>query len=169
MMVCVVCVLSVYLGAVLVEKQVRLSLTSSCHHIPTQHHSEHMLACTVATPTCGQSCDKLLSCGVHRCTRVCHHGNCGQCVQVRDISCRCGRRNKTLVCSTSWVCDYKCQKMRACQSHVCKRKVTRFYIHSRTSEDRTFGNATSVHFSSRRVDRTLKCSVLLQKQKQCPL
>ncbi len=92
-------------------------------------HTEHTLPCTEETPRCGSSCDKLLSCGVHRCTRPCHSSKCGVCVQVREARCRCGKHSKTLPCSsTTWLCDSKCQQLRGCGKHHCKRRVTKSIV-----------------------------------------
>ena len=33
--------------------------------------------CTTEVGTCGDTCDKLLECGVHRCAERCHKGKCG--------------------------------------------------------------------------------------------
>ena len=43
------------------------------------------LACTVATPTCGDTCGKLLECGSHYCADKCHRGTCGSCLQVSVV------------------------------------------------------------------------------------
>ena len=40
------------------------------------------LPCTVATPTCGDTCGKTLACGTHVCVDRCHRGTCGSCLQV---------------------------------------------------------------------------------------
>ncbi len=86
---------------------------------------EHDLPCTMDTPTCGDSCDALLTCGRHHCTRPCHHGDCGLCIQVNEKSCRCGKRRKSLPCSLEeWLCENRCQRLRNCQNHSCRRKVT---------------------------------------------
>ena len=46
------------------------------------------LSCTEATPTCGDTCGKLLSCGAHHCVERCHRGNCPSCLQMRVKRCR---------------------------------------------------------------------------------
>lgn len=44
---------------------------------------EFSLPCTEDVPTCGDSCDKDLECGIHRCSQRCHRGACEICRQVR--------------------------------------------------------------------------------------
>ena len=64
-------------------------------------------------------------CGVHKCQRLCHTGDCGQCIQAVTKACRCGKKTKSLVCFQEFFCESKCQKMRDCGNHMCKRKVHR--------------------------------------------
>ena len=104
------------------------NLTAYPHPIPSPHTltlcTEHDLPCIMDTPTCDDSCDALLTCGRHHCTRRCHHGDCGQCIQVCERLCRCGKRRKCLPCAREeWLCESKCQRLRNCQNHSCRRKV----------------------------------------------
>ncbi|XP_022103118.1 NF-X1-type zinc finger protein NFXL1-like isoform X1 [Acanthaster planci] len=80
------------------------------------------LPCTETIPTCGDTCDKLLQCGLHKCTRRCHTGPCEICRQFSVKKCRCGQREKSVQCHKEYLCDLKCQKMRDCKRHQCKRK-----------------------------------------------
>lgn len=53
------------------------------------------MACDVAVPLCGGTCDKMLSCGLHRCHERCHRGGCIEtCRLVVMKSCRCGGLKK---------------------------------------------------------------------------
>ena len=81
------------------------------------------LPCTEDVPTCGSTCDKPLACGRHQCTQQCHTGSCGICRQVVTKTCRCGKREKNVLCSQEFLCEGKCLKMRQCERHPCKRKV----------------------------------------------
>ena len=47
---------------------------------------------------------------------------CCQCLQVSVKRCRCGARQKELPCAKSFTCETKCQKMKACGRHMCKRR-----------------------------------------------
>ncbi|XP_067039445.1 NF-X1-type zinc finger protein NFXL1-like [Acropora muricata] len=80
------------------------------------------LPCTEDIPTCGSTCDKLLACNRHYCTQRCHTGSCGTCRQMIKKKCRCGKREKDVVCSQDFLCEIKCQKMRQCERHQCRRK-----------------------------------------------
>ncbi|XP_071786319.1 NF-X1-type zinc finger protein NFXL1-like [Asterias amurensis] len=80
------------------------------------------IPCTENIPTCGDTCDKLLECGLHKCTRRCHSGPCETCRQLSVKKCRCGQREKSILCCKEYLCDTKCQQMKDCQRHQCKRK-----------------------------------------------
>jgi hypothetical protein len=48
--------------------------------------------CGVVVPPCGQTCDKVLECGVHRCTERCHEGACpSTCRATVEKTCACGK------------------------------------------------------------------------------
>ncbi|XP_077976077.1 NF-X1-type zinc finger protein NFXL1-like isoform X1 [Styela clava] len=81
------------------------------------------LPCSEDVPTCNDTCGKSRGCyGGHKCTRRCHYGSCGPCSVVIEKQCRCGKRKKEMPCHKEFTCDMKCQKMRDCGNHQCKRK-----------------------------------------------
>nr|XP_057924345.1 NF-X1-type zinc finger protein NFXL1 [Doryrhamphus excisus]XP_057924346.1 NF-X1-type zinc finger protein NFXL1 [Doryrhamphus excisus] len=80
------------------------------------------LPCTEEVSLCGDTCDRLLTCGKHTCTMRCHRGNCDTCRQEVEKECRCGKYRKLLACHKEYVCDSKCSKSRSCQKHQCRRK-----------------------------------------------
>ncbi|XP_071934502.1 NF-X1-type zinc finger protein NFXL2-like [Coffea arabica] len=81
------------------------------------------MACDVAVPLCGATCDKLLSCGFHRCPERCHRGPCIEtCRTVVTKSCRCGSARKQIPCYQDLTCERKCQNVRDCGRHACKRR-----------------------------------------------
>ena len=82
------------------------------------------LPCTEDVPPCGDTCDLLLACGRHNCTRRCHSGNCETCRQMVNKVCRCGKRQKAIQCSQEFICDIKCPKLKNCERHQCRRKVS---------------------------------------------
>ncbi|XP_071087920.1 NF-X1-type zinc finger protein NFXL1-like [Haliotis cracherodii] len=84
--------------------------------------TEYELPCTEDIPTCGDTCGKTLGCGQHTCTQRCHQGECGSCRQVTSKRCRCGQKQKEVLCSKEYLCDLKCSVMRDCGKHYCKRK-----------------------------------------------
>ncbi|KAM3831732.1 NF-X1-type zinc finger protein NFXL1 isoform 2-T2 [Vipera latastei] len=84
--------------------------------------SKFSLPCTEDVPTCGDSCDKVLECGIHRCSQRCHRGACEICRQEVEKQCRCGKHMKQMPCHKPYLCETKCTKIRDCQKHQCKRK-----------------------------------------------
>lgn len=95
----------------------------------------------MATPTCGDTCDKTLACGNHVCVERCHRGSCGSCLQVREIlisfnlgtsiyikfqmivkCCKCGAKKKEVSCAKDYTCDIKCKNLKDCKKHTCNRK-----------------------------------------------
>ena len=58
----------------------------------------------------------LLHCGVCVCV-------CVQCMQTAIKQCRCGKKTKSLPCTTEYLCETKCTKLKQCGIHQCKRKV----------------------------------------------
>eukprot|EP00079_Xenopus_tropicalis_P028320 XP_012823254.1 PREDICTED: NF-X1-type zinc finger protein NFXL1 isoform X1 [Xenopus tropicalis] len=84
--------------------------------------SKYTLPCTEDVPTCGDSCDKLLECALHKCSQRCHRGPCETCRQEVEKQCRCGKHAKRMPCHKPYLCETKCSKVRDCQRHQCKRK-----------------------------------------------
>ncbi|XAR71928.1 hypothetical protein NMG60_11018385 [Bertholletia excelsa] len=81
------------------------------------------MACDVQVPVCGATCNKMLSCGFHRCPERCHRGPCIEtCRIVVTKSCRCRSLKKEVPCYQDLVCERKCQRMRDCGRHACKRR-----------------------------------------------
>ncbi|CAH0384192.1 unnamed protein product [Bemisia tabaci] len=80
------------------------------------------LPCNVPVPNCGDTCDKLLECGSHRCIQRCHNGKCGLCLERIVKACRCGRNSKEVPCAKPFLCETKCKKTKDCLNHPCNRK-----------------------------------------------
>ncbi|KAH8324012.1 hypothetical protein KR074_006983 [Drosophila pseudoananassae] len=78
--------------------------------------------CSEAEETCGDTCQKLLSCGQHTCTQRCHRGPCISCPVRTKKKCRCGLHEKELPCSKEFTCETKCKQTRDCGKHACNRK-----------------------------------------------
>ncbi|XP_044731524.1 NF-X1-type zinc finger protein NFXL1 [Chrysoperla carnea] len=83
---------------------------------------QYILPCTEETPTCGDTCGKLLECGQHQCLQRCHRDKCGNCLEVVFKVCRCGFHKKELPCQKEYLCDTKCKNIKDCQKHSCNRK-----------------------------------------------
>ncbi|KAL8161025.1 LOW QUALITY PROTEIN: hypothetical protein V2J09_012514 [Rumex salicifolius] len=62
---------------------------------PCEKKAYEGMACDVDAPLCGSTCEKKLSCGVHRCPERCHRGPClYTCRSMATKSCRCGGLRK---------------------------------------------------------------------------
>ncbi|XP_065221167.1 protein shuttle craft [Planococcus citri] len=80
--------------------------------------------CSFKTPIlCGKVCDRLLNCGVHRCLKTCHFGECEPCDMKTEIACFCNKSKKELICGSqeqeNFTCGEKCDKTLACDNHKC--------------------------------------------------
>lgn len=51
-----------------------------------------------------------------------------QCLQLVTKTCRCGQKQKEVLCSKQYLCETKCSAMRDCNKHQCKRKVCVHFI-----------------------------------------
>ncbi|CAA6654762.1 unnamed protein product [Spirodela intermedia] len=81
------------------------------------------VACDAIVPACGSTCEKFLSCNIHRCPERCHQGPCVEsCRNVLVKFCRCGGLRKEVPCFQDLICERKCQKLRDCGRHACKRR-----------------------------------------------
>lgn len=80
--------------------------------------------CTDPVPTCEKICEKINSCGIHKCQNTCHHGACRPCeVQVVQ-TCSCGRSKRAIACnriaiSDEYRCDQICRTIKSCSKHRC--------------------------------------------------
>lgn len=84
--------------------------------------TRYTLPCTEDVSTCGDSCDKVLECGMHKCSQRCHRSPCETCRQEVERQCRCGKHTKQMPCHKPYLCETKCPKTRDCQRHQCRRK-----------------------------------------------
>lgn len=80
------------------------------------------ISCTEEVRSCGDTCEKLLSCGIHRCMDRCHKGPCPKCRQLVNKRCPCKQSRKQVQCWQDYVCDRKCTRKRNCLRHQCKKK-----------------------------------------------
>ncbi|CAM8943298.1 unnamed protein product [Rhodiola kirilowii] len=81
------------------------------------------MSCDVLAPLCGSTCEKLLACGFHKCPERCHRGPCIEtCRTVVFKSCRCGGLRKEIPCYQDLACERKCNKVRDCGRHACRRR-----------------------------------------------
>ncbi|XP_014247363.1 NF-X1-type zinc finger protein NFXL1-like [Cimex lectularius] len=81
-----------------------------------------VLPCTKEVSTCGDTCSKLLLCGLHRCSQRCHKSSCGPCMEIIQKPCRCGSHFKEVQCEKEYLCEKKCKLKKDCGVHNCSRK-----------------------------------------------
>ncbi|XP_064870368.1 NF-X1-type zinc finger protein NFXL1-like [Oncorhynchus nerka] len=84
--------------------------------------SKSSLPCTEDVPTCGDTCDKVMECGLHTCSMRCHRGACETCRQEVEKHCRCGKYTRLMPCHKEYLCESKCPNTRGCSRHQCRRK-----------------------------------------------
>ncbi|KAM0751251.1 hypothetical protein T439DRAFT_313553 [Meredithblackwellia eburnea MCA 4105] len=83
-------------------------------------------SCTSPVPTCTSRCGKIHPCG-HSCSRKCHLGDCGDCLEEVAVVCRCGSMKAVKKCADrelgdEFLCEKVCRAVRACGRHACGRK-----------------------------------------------
>ncbi|CAD6188192.1 unnamed protein product [Caenorhabditis auriculariae] len=75
---------------------------------------------------CEKVCGKMLKCGNHRCTNVCHSGDCDSCNERVFQVCYCGKENREVSCGndpqTSFSCKSPCRGTYSCGIHKCERR-----------------------------------------------
>ena len=73
--------------------------------------------------TCGQCCGKVLSCGKHHCSEICHYGDCPPCQELVHQVCYCGSEERDMPCSSVtsqfYSCGKICNKILKCGHHHC--------------------------------------------------
>lgn len=73
-------------------------------------------------PSCNEECRKLLNCGIHECTSICHTGPCFKCQEMIIIQCFCSKKSKTVSCGTKitgFSCLDTCGFKYECGIHIC--------------------------------------------------
>ncbi|KAI5848721.1 hypothetical protein DFP73DRAFT_340476 [Morchella snyderi] len=83
-------------------------------------------SCEDPVPTCRKVCQKELKCG-HPCQRTCHDGECGMCMKMVSIICRCGKTSSSSLChqgeeGESPQCMCICRAALNCGRHECGDK-----------------------------------------------
>lgn len=83
--------------------------------------------------SCEKICDRMLNCGVHRCSQPCHPDQCGDCTLETEQTCYCGGKRRQAVCGSGLVdeakgnearhfsCGKPCSLELDCEQHVCSK------------------------------------------------
>ncbi|KAK3394244.1 hypothetical protein B0H63DRAFT_426179 [Podospora didyma] len=112
---------------------------------------------------CDKSCGKTLPCG-HTCRDKCHAVPCQFCVQVVDITCRCGRTTVESACHQGTIANPSCFRIcraqlncgrHECGEHCCpgEKKAAERRRQKRNAND----NFEAEHICLQVCGRTLKC------------
>lgn len=81
------------------------------------------IRCSTRTWQCGKPCERILSCGIHKCAASCHGpSECKPCAKKASKSCLCGKRKADRNCSDQgWRCEEECSGYHDCGLHPCNR------------------------------------------------
>lgn len=73
--------------------------------------------------SCGKVCDRLLNCGKHHCTQICHEKlECNPCAVKLQAKCYCGKVEKEVLCGHEcFSCEAICGRTLACGAHKCMK------------------------------------------------
>ncbi|KAI3780236.1 hypothetical protein L2E82_10207 [Cichorium intybus] len=89
---------------------------------------EERKSCLDPIPTCSQTCEKTLPCGLHKCKETCHPESCPPCQVMVTQKCRCGSTSRTVECFKTtmevdtFTCDKPCGRKKNCGRHRCSEK-----------------------------------------------
>ncbi|XP_021769188.1 NF-X1-type zinc finger protein NFXL2-like [Chenopodium quinoa] len=72
--------------------------------------------------SCNKQCNKVLDCGIHRCSEICHNDECPPCREKGVYRCQCGKvKEERECCDRDFRCDNPCGQGLDCGKHVCER------------------------------------------------
>nr|XP_045609322.1 NF-X1-type zinc finger protein NFXL1-like [Procambarus clarkii] len=95
------------------------TVTNTCH---CGQRPPQTRRCSSKTWSCGQPCEKILSCGQHSCQDACHPGECKPCPRQSRQPCCCGNSIQLRECANPvWQCDKVCNKQHSCGHHLCQK------------------------------------------------
>ncbi|XP_063709907.1 protein shuttle craft [Culicoides brevitarsis] len=104
-------------------EQCQATITRYCH---CQKSSKMMQCYQKEEIVCDETCNQLLNCLTHTCTRKCHSDPCGECTAVIEHICYCEKSHKTVPCTPAnnetktFQCQNICDRMLGCGNHTCK-------------------------------------------------
>ena len=80
--------------------------------------------CDQLSWNCQKVCNKEYSCGLHKCNKLCHTGDCGACLLSLPRSCACGKQRYVAPCTELEVesCGGTCSKLLECGQHNCSKR-----------------------------------------------
>ena len=113
-------------------------------HCPCGKNSLDMIllyprsSCCDPIPSCYGVCNKLLNCG-HKCTSICHIGECPLCKSIQTVTCRCTRTSQEVKCQdliNEFLCNRLCNTKKSCKKHKCNSYCCLGYDDSYSNEHR---------------------------------
>ncbi|CAL1409368.1 unnamed protein product [Linum trigynum] len=122
---------------------------------------EERKCCLDRIPNCMQVCGKLLRCGVHNCTDLCHSGDCPPCMVNVTQSCCCGSTSRTVACykksdiNEQFKCDKPCGRKKNCGRHRCSERCCPLSNNSTTS----FSEDWNPHLCQMACGKKLRCGL----------
>ncbi|XP_055702161.1 NF-X1-type zinc finger protein NFXL1 [Phlebotomus papatasi] len=86
--------------------------------------AKRTIRCSTKSWRCQDKCQKILSCGVHKCNQICHSpDSCKPCSRRSVHRCQCGQKQEERNCSESvWQCATVCGKEYSCGRHRCEKR-----------------------------------------------
>ncbi|KAK9700013.1 hypothetical protein RND81_08G211100 [Saponaria officinalis] len=83
---------------------------------------EDVRRCGFKEFSCNKKCNRVLDCGIHRCSEICHDGFCPPCREKGVYKCQCGRmKEERECCDRVFRCENPCGRGLECGKHVCER------------------------------------------------
>lgn len=73
--------------------------------------------------SCGSPCSRLLNCGTHSCSSICHAGPCSECPEMTEVMCFCGRHTATRSCGFGQFSAFLERKAFSCGA-VCGKNLS---------------------------------------------
>lgn len=127
--------------------------------------------CTAPIPQCKKRCEKKLFCE-HLCPELCHQGDCQSCLQIVQVTCRCGRTTTDIICcertAEAPCCSRVCRTQLNCGRHECGvrccpgekkagERQTSKRKHRPLNAPPVFEEIEAEHFCTRECGKPLKC------------
>ncbi|KAH7097552.1 hypothetical protein BKA62DRAFT_643194 [Auriculariales sp. MPI-PUGE-AT-0066] len=112
-----------------------------CNRTNISFRCAHLSTVPAPPMSCGSPCNKMLTCGKHRCVNECHVGSCKPCPGLDFVQCYCGKERKQISCgegeakictvgeganAIQWTgrfeCESDCERPFLCGIHKCMKK-----------------------------------------------
>lgn len=142
--------------------------TCPCGRTKLNNLSVKRESCKDPVPTCDSICNKLLSCGKHRCEFQCHEGDClDPCIRFERTRCSCEQSIFITPCGFHGKpkCNLKCESNMSCRRHKCAERCCagrpaaqrrkKMFLNKQDINDESLVEAE--HICLKECSRTLSC------------